>query len=206
MQGVIRAVQSHGSVLRLAVLSHVHLLQPAVRPPALLSQSSSLTSGRLEEKEFESTTIADVLKAKGKGADGSWLWCTTQDTVYEAVKSMTQNNVGALLVVKPGEQKTLAGIITERDYLRKIIVQGRSSKTTNVGDIMTEENKLITVTSDTKVLRAMQLMTDNRIRHIPVIDGKDMVGMVSIGDVVRAVVSEHREELDRLNAFIQGGY
>ncbi|KAJ6383268.1 hypothetical protein OIU78_026702 [Salix suchowensis] len=91
-------------------------------------------------------------------------------------------------------------------YLRKIIVQGRSSKSTKVGDIMTEENKLITVTPDTKVLKAMQLMTDKRIRHIPVIDDKDMIGMVSIGDVVRAVVSEHREELDRLNAYIQGGY
>ncbi|KAH7564683.1 hypothetical protein JRO89_XS09G0006000 [Xanthoceras sorbifolium] len=62
------------------------------------------------------------------------------------------------------------------------------------------------VTPDTKVLRAMQLMTDNRIRHIPVIDDKAMIGMVSIGDVVRAVVSEHREELDHLNAYIQGGY
>ncbi|KAL5758629.1 hypothetical protein ACOSP7_021240 [Xanthoceras sorbifolium] len=69
---------------------------------------------------------------------------------------------------------------------------------------MTEENKLITVTPDTKVLRAMQLMTDNCIRHIPVIDDKAMIGMVSI--VGRAVVSDHREELDRLNAYIQGGY
>ncbi|KAL5825925.1 hypothetical protein ACOSQ3_021988 [Xanthoceras sorbifolium] len=92
------------------------------------------------------------------------------------------------------------------DYLRKIIVQGRSSKSTKVGDIMTEENKLITVTPDTKVLCAMQLMTDNRIRHIPVIDDKAMIGMVSIGDVVRAVVSEHREEFDRLNAYILGDY
>ncbi|KAL5759040.1 hypothetical protein ACOSP7_021651 [Xanthoceras sorbifolium] len=71
---------------------------------------------------------------------------------------------------------------------------------------MTEENKLITVTPDTKVLCAMQLMTDNRIRHIPVIDDKAMIGMVSIGDVVRAVVSEHREEFDRLNAYILGDY
>ncbi|XVF12086.1 hypothetical protein REPUB_Repub08aG0084400 [Reevesia pubescens] len=71
---------------------------------------------------------------------------------------------------------------------------------------MTEENKLITVTPETKVMRAMQLMTDNRFRHIPVIDDKEMVGMVSIGDVVRAVVIEHRAELDRLNAYIQGGY
>ncbi|KAF3788073.1 CBS domain-containing protein [Nymphaea thermarum] len=216
MQGVIRAMQSSGGIFRSAILNHVRLVQTAVRP-TLLSQPKSFTSAaRLEEQGFESTTIADILKAKGKVADGSWLWCTTEDTVYDAVKStksvgsvllqMTQNNVGALVVVKPGEENTIAGIITERDYLRKIIVQGRSSKSTKVGDIMTEENKLITVTSDTKVLRAMQLMTDNRIRHIPVIDGKNMVGMVSIGDVVRAIVGEYREELERLNAFIQGGY
>lgn len=71
---------------------------------------------------------------------------------------------------------------------------------------MTEENQLITVKPDTRVLQAMQLMTEKRIRHIPVIDGTGMVGMVSIGDIVRAVVSEHREELNRLNAYIQGGY
>lgn len=161
---------------------------------------------RLEEHGFESTTISDILKGKGEKADGSWLFCTTDDMVYDAVKSMTQHNVGALLVVKPGGQESIAGIITERDYLRKIIVQGRSSKTTKVGDIMTEENKLITVTPETKVLRAMQLMTDKRIRHIPVIEGKKMKGMVSIGDVVRAVVDEHREELKRLSSYIQGGY
>ncbi|XVF33822.1 hypothetical protein REPUB_Repub18cG0003700 [Reevesia pubescens] len=134
---------------------------------------------------------------------------TVKNAVLQHIRvpnQMTQHNVGALVVLKPGEQKSIAGIITERDYLRKIIVHGRSSKSTKVGDIMTEENKLITVTPETKVLRAMQLMTDNRIRHIPVIDDKEMVGMVSIGDVVRAVVIEHRAELDRLNAYIQGGY
>jgi len=71
---------------------------------------------------------------------------------------------------------------------------------------MTEENKLITVKPGTKVLQAMQLMTENRIRHIPVVEGTGMLGMVSIGDVVRTVVSEHKEELNRLNAYIQGGY
>jgi len=71
---------------------------------------------------------------------------------------------------------------------------------------MTEENKLITVKPDTKVLHAMELMTDNRIRHIPVVAESGMTGMVSIGDVVRAVVGEHREELQRLNSYIQGGY
>ncbi|XP_042487567.1 CBS domain-containing protein CBSX3, mitochondrial isoform X2 [Macadamia integrifolia] len=205
MQGTIHAIRSHGSILKHAVLQRIRLVDPVLRP-AIVSRFESVSSTRLEEHGFESTTISDILKAKGKSADGSWLWCTIEDTVYDAVKSMTQHNVGALVVVKPGEQKSIAGIITERDYLRKIIVQGRSSKSTKVGDIMTEENKLITVTPDTKVLRAMQLMTDNRIRHIPVINDKEMIGMVSIGDVVRAVVSEHREELDRLNAYIQGGY
>ncbi|XP_042437164.1 CBS domain-containing protein CBSX3, mitochondrial-like [Zingiber officinale] len=127
--------------------------------PTVFSHFESVSPTQLEEHGFESTTIRDVLTAKGKNADDSWLWCTTNDTVYDAVKSMTQHNVGALVVVRPGEEKAIAGIVTERDYLRKMIVQGRSSKSTKVGDIMTEENKLITVTPDTKVLQAMQLMT-----------------------------------------------
>ncbi|XP_020586328.1 CBS domain-containing protein CBSX3, mitochondrial-like [Phalaenopsis equestris] len=205
MQGLFQAICIHGNVLKYTILKHVRVIAPAARS-VVFSRSESISASKLEEHGFESTKIADVLNAKGKGADGSWLWCSTDDTVYDAVKSMTQHNVGALVVLKPGADEAIAGIITERDYLRKIIVQGRSSKSTKVGDIMTEENKLITVTPDTKVLKAMQLMTDNRIRHIPVIDDKKMVGMVSIGDVVRAVVREHREELNRLNAFIQGGY
>ncbi|CAA0842412.1 CBS domain-containing protein CBSX3-mitochondrial [Striga hermonthica] len=207
MQGGIKAIfSSNGGLLKNAILRHVRVAPPAMTRTPIFARHESTSTARIEEHGFESTTISDVLKAKGKGADGSWLWCTTDDTVYEAVKSMTQNNVGALVVVKPGEEKSIAGIITERDYLRKIIVQGRSSKSTKVGDIMTEENKLITVTPDTKVLKAMQLMTDNRIRHIPIINEGEMIGMVSIGDVVRAVVNEHRDELNRLNAFIQGGY
>ncbi|XP_042394177.1 CBS domain-containing protein CBSX3, mitochondrial-like [Zingiber officinale] len=205
MQGAMHALRLHGNVLKRAVLQHMRV-NAAMLPTVFPRFESVSSSSPLEEHGFESTTILDILTDKGKSADGSWLWCTTDDSVYDAVKSMTQHNVGALVVVKPGEEKAIAGIVTERDYLRKIIVQGRSSKSTKVGDIMTEENKLITVTPNTKVLLAMQLMTENRIRHIPVVDEKGMVGMVSIGDVVRAVVSEHREELKRLNAFIQGGY
>nr|AIN39814.1 hypothetical protein [Zoysia matrella] len=205
MQRAIQSIGSHGSVLKSAVLRHISAPKSAMLPTAF-SRFMSVSAASLEERGFETATVADVLKSKGKGADGSWLFCTTEDTVYDAVKSMTQHNVGALVVVKSGQDKSIAGIVTERDYLRKIIVQGRSSKSTKVGDIMTEENKLITVKPDTRVLQAMHLMTENRIRHIPVIDNTGMVGMVSIGDVVRAVVSEHREELNRLNAYIQGGY
>lgn len=209
----MRWMASNGTALKAAVLQQVRLggglavsVQSRFHSTSAAGAPAAAAGARLEEQGFESTTIADILKGKGKSADGSWLWCTTDDSVYNAVQSMTQHNVGALVVVKPGENKAIAGIITERDYLRKIIVQGRSSKSTKVGDIMTEENKLITVSPNTKVLQAMQLMTDKRIRHIPVVDETGMVGMVSIGDVVRAVVSEHQQELSRLNEYIQGGY
>jgi signal-transduction protein with cAMP-binding, CBS, and nucleotidyltransferase domain len=206
MQGLARLVQVQGRALSASLLQHIRLGGSALSSTIQTRKESGQPSKEsLEEHGFERSTIADILKEKGQKADGSWLWCTVDQTVYDAVKQMTSHNVGALLVVKRGE-KALAGIITERDYLRKIIVQGRSSKTTKVGDIMTEENKLITVSPDTKVLRAMELMTDNRIRHIPVVENKEMKGMVSIGDVVRAVVDEHREELQRLNSFIQGSY
>lgn len=180
-------------------------------PSAAASQvrlQSGVGSGGDGHASFEQTTIADLLKGRGARETGTFLTITTEDTVYDAVKSMTTNNVGALLVMQPGDvgKPKLAGIVTERDYLRKIIVQGRSSKTTRVGDIMTEENKLITVRPDTKVLQAMQLMTDHRIRHIPVSAEGQMLGMVSIGDVVAAVVEEHKMELNRLNDYIQGSY
>ncbi|GFZ20022.1 cystathionine beta-synthase (CBS) family protein [Actinidia rufa] len=206
MLGGIQKVLSHGGILKNAVLQHIRLVNPVMRP-LLFPRYESAAPARIEEHGFESTTIADILKGKGKSADGSWLWCTTDDTVYDAVQSMTQHNVGALVVVKPGEQKSICW-----DYHGERLPQEDHStgeiiiKSTKVGDIMTEENKLITVTPGTKVLKAMQLMTDKRIRHIPVIDDMEMIGMVSIGDVVRAVVSEHREELDRLNAYIHGGY
>jgi len=199
MQSLTRIIQSQGKAIAGGVLQRISVASTR-------SFSDANVSQKLEDVGFESTKISDILKEKGVKSDGSWLWCSTDDTVYDAVKQMTSHNVGALLVVKPGGTNTIAGIVTERDYLRKIIVQGRSSKTTKVGDIMTEENKLITVTPDTKVLLAMQLMTDNRIRHIPVVQGKEMKGMVSIGDVVRAVVDEHREELKRLETFIHGTY
>lgn len=159
-----------------------------------------------EYKQFEKATIQDILNTKSAGEVGSTLFCTEGETVFEAVKKMTSHNVGALLVMKPGAQSEIAGIVTERDYLRKIIVQGRSSRSTRVGEIMTEENKLITVTPQTRVLKAMQLMTENRIRHIPVCEDKKMKGMVSIGDVVKAIVEEHKAEVSWLNDFIKGSY
>ncbi|KAJ8772576.1 hypothetical protein K2173_027753 [Erythroxylum novogranatense] len=172
----------------------------------LFSRFGCVTSSLLiPEKGLENITVADVLMTKGDDKTGSWLWCRTDDYVYDAVKNMAQNNIGSLVVLKPGDQEHIAGIMTERDYLRKIIAQGRSSKYTRVGEIMTDEKKLITVTSDTNIRQAMTLMTDHHIRHVPVIDGK-IVGLISIVDVIRTVVDQQSGELKRLNEFIKGEY
>ncbi|MBA0777028.1 hypothetical protein Gotri_005095 [Gossypium trilobum] len=149
-----------------------------------------------EEKGLENITVADVLISKGEENVGSWLWCRVNDNVDDAMKnaSIIQQFYCDCLPFFP-----------PLDYLRKIIGQGRSPKYTRVGEIMTDENKLITMKSDTSILQAMQLMTDNHIRHVPVIDGR-IVGMVSIVDVVRAVVEQQNGELKRLNDFIKGEY
>ncbi|KAK4796094.1 hypothetical protein SAY86_028420 [Trapa natans] len=163
------------------------------------------SSSEVPQKGLENMTVSDVLMTKGEEKTGSWLWCRTNDTVRDAVKSMAQNNVGSLVVLKPEQQQVIAGIITERDYMRKIVGQGRSSEYTKVGEVMTDEKQLITVSSDTNILQAMQLMADNQIRHVPVIDGK-IVGMISMVDVVRAVVEQQSGEVKRLNDFIKGEY
>ncbi|KAK4429268.1 CBS domain-containing protein CBSX3, mitochondrial [Sesamum alatum] len=168
--------------------------------PTVMAQSHTVP-----EKGLQNTTVSDVLMTKGEERVGSWLWCRSDDTVYDAVKQMAQNNIGSLVVLKPGEQQLIAGIFTERDYLRKVIGQDRNSKYTKVGEIMTDQDKLITVTSDTNILHAMQLMTENHIRHAPVIDGR-IVGMISIVDVVRAVLEQQHGEVRRLNEYIQGDY
>ncbi|KAL3639147.1 hypothetical protein CASFOL_017054 [Castilleja foliolosa] len=162
-------------------------------------------SHTISDKGLQSTTVADVLMNKGEEKVGPWLWCRTDDTVYDAVKRMAQNNIGSLVVLKPGEQQQIAGIFTERDYLRKMILQDRASKYTKVGEIMTGQDNLITVTSDTSILEAMQLMTENHIRHVPVIEGR-IVGMISVVDVVRAVLEQQHGEVKRLNEFIKGDY
>ncbi|KAJ6920710.1 hypothetical protein NC651_014330 [Populus alba x Populus x berolinensis] len=200
MEGLVRGIRSCQETLRVAILKH-----PRDRRN-IFSRFGRVTSSLpVREKGLENLKVADVLMTKGEDKIGSLLWCRTTDSVYDAVENMAKNNIGSLVVLKPGEQELIAGIITERDYMRKIIAQGRSSKYTRVGEIMTDENKLVTVTSDTSILQAMQLMTDHHIRHVPVIDGK-IVGMVSIVDVVRAVVEQQGGELKRLNEFIKGEY
>ncbi|XP_039033260.1 CBS domain-containing protein CBSX3, mitochondrial-like [Hibiscus syriacus] len=199
MQGLIQGLRSCWQErIKVAIIRH----SGGTSSSKTMMSSQSM---EMEEKGLENMTVADVLMTKGEATVGSWISCRINDNVDDAMKNMAQHNIGSLVVLKPGDQQHIAGIITERDYLRKIIGQGRSPKYTRVGEIMTNEEKLITVKSDTSILQAMQLMTDNHIRHVPVIDGR-LVGMVSIVDVVRAVVEQQNGELNRLNSFIKGDY
>ena len=113
-------------------------------------------------------------------------------TVFDAVKAMVEANVGALLVTDGDE---IVGIFTERDYLRRIAVEGRRSRATSVSEVMSAP--VICVTPDTGVEESMALMTDRRIRHAPVTEGGALVGMISIGDLVKFQTQQQRDEYDK---------
>ncbi|UPG95380.1 CBS domain-containing protein [Luteibacter aegosomatissinici] len=132
------------------------------------------------------------------GAKGKEVFAVAPDaSVFEAVQQMAEKNVGALVVIKGSE---LVGIISERDYARKVILKDRSSRDTPVADIMTAS--VITVATDATVEDCMRLCTDNRLRHLPVLDGGRVVGVVSIGDLVKATIDEQKETINQLEAYI----
>ncbi len=117
--------------------------------------------------------------------------------VLEAIKQMAQQRIGALLVM---EGDRLVGILSERDYARKVVLQGRSSRDTPVRDIMTAQ--VVSVAPDDTCDHCMQLVTNRRIRHLPVLDGDTVVGVISIGDLVKAVIEDQQLELEQLQRYI----
>ena len=141
--------------------------------------------------------VADILNTKGT----TIFSIRSDDSVYEAVRSMVGHNVGSLLVVDGDDVK---GIVTERDYLREIVLKGRTSKTTQVHEIMTTE--VVAVDPTRPIEECMAVMTDRRIRHLPVVNDGALVGVISIGDLVKQIASDREVEIRYLTDYITGKY
>ena len=133
-----------------------------------------------------------------KGRDGTLWHVRPEDSVYGALELLAQYEVGALMVMEGGR---LVGVISERDYTRKIALQGRNSKETQVADIMTRQ--VLTVSPQTGTRVAMQLMSERKIRHLPVLDGTTVLGMISIRDILDDIIAAHEATIAQLETYIQ---
>jgi CBS domain-containing protein len=141
-------------------------------------------------------TVKDILRIKGHA-----VWSTTPDaTVYEALQIMAEKNVGALVVL---DADTVVGIMSERDYARKVILHGRSSREIRVREIMTSE--VYFVRPEQSIQECMAQMTDKRVRHLPALENDRLIGVISIGDVVKAVIADHESTIKHLEDYITGG-
>ena len=139
--------------------------------------------------------VRNLLDAKGHDV----LSIAPEATVLDAVKLMAEKSVGALLVM---EGERLVGIVTERDYARKVILKGRASDDTPIRDIMTSE--IVTTSSDSNIQVCMNQVTEGRIRHLPVVDDGKVTGIISIGDLVKAIIADQQEEINQLGQYISG--
>ncbi len=145
--------------------------------------------------------LTDPVKAilREKSRD---VWSVSPEaSVYEAIEMMSEKHIGALLVISDSR---LVGAISERDYARKVILQGKSSRKTSVGEIMA--SPVISVRPEATIEECMRTMTDHRIRHLPIVDGEAVLGIVSLGDLVKWIISAHEQTIRDLHSYITGRY
>lgn len=141
------------------------------------------------------STVRQLLHSKGGPT-----WTIDPDsTVFDAIRMMSEKEIGALIVT---ELEAVVGVLSERDYARKVLLRGRASKTTPVRAIMTTQ--VIFASPDQTVEQCMNVMTDKRIRHLPVTDEGRLVGVISIGDLVKSIISEQKDTIERLESYIRG--
>jgi CBS domain-containing protein len=138
--------------------------------------------------------VRNIIQTKGKGVVFS---VPSNVTVYSALELMLEKSIGALLIIDNGK---FVGIFTERDYARKLILKGKSSKETLIREVMTEHP--ITVTCDNSIEECMKIMTDKKIRHLPVMENNQLVGLISVGDVVKFIIEEQKFIIENLEQYI----
>ena len=144
-----------------------------------------------------SVSVGTLLDRKGRGVFS----IAPEASVYSAIEQMAERGIGALVVLQDGR---LAGVFSERDYTRKVILAGRSSRETEVGEIMSTD--LVTVTPTDGVNHCLRVMTEHRVRHLPVVADGFVVGVLSIGDLVKQVIAEQEDTIDHLQSYIAGAY
>lgn len=161
----------------------------------MFPQRAPFTLNRKNVSMTHAIPISEILSHKG-----GHVWSIPPETiVFDAIKMMAEKNVGALLVTKEGR---LAGILSERDYTRNVILKGRSSKDTTVREIIS--GRVVSVSPDHTVEECMRLMTENRIRHLPVLEEGKILGVISIGDLVNSIISSQNSAIQQLETYITG--
>jgi signal-transduction protein with cAMP-binding, CBS, and nucleotidyltransferase domain len=160
------------------------------------------TAGRAAKKPSQAAKggkvklVKHLLDTKGRHI----ISISPDASVLDAITLMADKSIGSLLVMDDGEK--LLGIVTERDYARKVIVKGRSSRETRVSEIMTTD--VMTAALDNRVDQCMELMTNRKIRHLPVVEDNQVIGLISIGDLVQAIIADQQEEIQHLEHYISG--